>query len=186
VPPARADALRNRTAVLEAAAALVADGGARALRMADVSRRAGVGPGTVYRAFGGRSQLLLALLDESERELQEEIIRGAPPLGPGAPPRERLLAFVEALHRLNVAQREILMAADADAGRRSGAHQAWRLHLALLLAELRPEADADVLAELLLAALAAPVQAHLIDDRRKTQKAVRAEVLRLAGDVAGG
>jgi len=184
--PERADAIRNRTAVLDAASQLVDRNGAAALRMADVARHAGVGPGTVYRAFGGRSELLLALLDDEERGLQEALLRGDPPLGPGAPPTQRLLAFVNALHQLTVRQRDVLVAADAgspQAARRTGAHQAWRLHLSLLLSELQPGAEADILAELLLAALAASVQAHLLDDRAKPLNAVRAELLRLAGAV---
>jgi len=111
--PERADAIRNRTAVLDAASQLVDRNGAAALRMADVARHAGVGPGTVYRAFGGRSELLLALLDDEERGLQEALLRGDPPLGPGAPATQRLLAFVDALHQLTVRQRDVLMAADA-------------------------------------------------------------------------
>ncbi len=185
--PERADAIRHRRAVLDAAAALVGRNGAAGLRMADVARDAGVGPGTVYRGFAGRSELLLALLDDTERELQEALLRGDPPLGPGGPPAPRLLAFIEALHELTVRQLDVLIAADAgspQAARRTGAHQAWRLHVSLLLSELRPEADADILAELLLAALAAPVQAHLLDDRRKPLTAVRGEILRLAHAVA--
>ena len=39
----------------------------------------------------------MALLDEHERRLQEKIIYGEPPLGPGAPPDERLAAFYDAM-----------------------------------------------------------------------------------------
>jgi len=45
---------------------------------------AGVGKGTLIPRFGDRAGLAVALLDERERELQERILSGRPPLGPGA------------------------------------------------------------------------------------------------------
>ena len=55
--------------------------------------RPGVGKGTLFRRFGDRAGLARALLDESERRLQDGFLHGPPPLGPGAPPRARLKAF---------------------------------------------------------------------------------------------
>jgi AcrR family transcriptional regulator len=154
--------------VLAAAEELVAHDGAAALRIADVAGAAGVGAGTVYRAFGDKRGLLIALIDERERELQEAVIRGTPPLGPGAPPPERLRAFLQALLDLVVAQREVLVVADEASPvsrHHTGAHQAWRRHVAHLLSQMHLDGDTDVLAELLLAPLAAGVQVHLIDER---------------------
>ena len=54
--------------------------------MEDVAHAACVGTGTLYRRFGDRAGLALALLDEQEREFQNALITGPPPLGPGAPP----------------------------------------------------------------------------------------------------
>jgi AcrR family transcriptional regulator len=169
MPPARRrDAARNQARVLAAAEELVAQSGAAALRIADVAAAAGVGAGTVYRAFADKRGLLIALVDERERELQDAVIRGAPPLGPGAPPPQRLRAFLQALLELVVAQREVLVVADEGSPvsrHHTGAHQAWRRHIAHLLGEMHVAGDPDVLAELLLAPLAAGVQVHLIDER---------------------
>ena len=91
-PPERADAARNRRVVLEAAERLFErdpDG----VTMEAVAAEAGVGKGTVFRRFGDRAGLARAVIGRYEAEMQEEIIRGAPPLGPGAPARERLIAF---------------------------------------------------------------------------------------------
>lgn len=187
MPPARSDALRNRTAILRAVEQLVARDGPEGVRIAEVARRAGVGPGSVYRAFENKRALLQALLDERERILQEEILRGAPPLGPGAPAAQRLVAFVLALHELTLRERHVLIASEEGSAlsrHRTGAHQAWRQHLALLLGELRPEADANVLAELLLAPLAASVHVHLLDDRSVAARQLRAELHGLATLVA--
>src|SRR5215217_7933273 len=105
----RADAARNRERVLAAARRLFADRGVRAVTMSDVAREAGVAKGTVFHRFGDRAGLALALVDEQERTLQERILRGSPPLGPGAPSRERLLAFLAALAALTVENRELLL-----------------------------------------------------------------------------
>src|SRR5687768_9766061 len=95
-PRERADAARNRAAVLAAAADLFRRHGVEAVSMDAVAAAAGVGKGTLFRRFGDKAGLAVALLDERERELQEAILSGPPPLGPGAPAAERLLAFVDA------------------------------------------------------------------------------------------
>ncbi len=61
--PLRADAVRNRAKVLEAARAAFAEHGAEA-QMEDVARRAGVGVGTVYRHFPTKQALGEALIEE--------------------------------------------------------------------------------------------------------------------------
>jgi AcrR family transcriptional regulator len=160
----RADAARNRERVLAAARRLFAERGLRNVSMADVARDAGVAKGTVFHRFGDRAGLALALLDEHERDLQERVLRGPPPLGPGAPARERLRAFLAALAELTDEHRELLLEVDhaRPAGRyRTGAYAAWAAHTALLLHELRPEADAALLADIILAPLSADLVEHL-------------------------
>src|SRR3954464_977924 len=92
-PKERADAARNRLRILSAAADLVGERGIEHVSMEDVARAACVGTGTLYRRFGDRAGLALALLDEHTREFQDALISGPPPLGPGAPAPERLRAF---------------------------------------------------------------------------------------------
>jgi len=90
-PPAlRADAARNRAKLLRAAADLFGARGVEAVSLDDVVSAAGVGKGTLYRIFGDKSGLAAALLDEQERDLQERVLSGPPPLGPGAGGRARL------------------------------------------------------------------------------------------------
>lgn len=163
----RSDAVRNRALILAAARDVVRERGAANLRIAEVAEAAGVGAGSIYRAVGSKSGLLLALLDEDERELQEQMIRGKPPLGPGAPPTERLEAFVRALHALVLRRRDLIVAVDhtsALAQLRSPVHAGWAAHLRVLLSGLRPEADPVILAELILAAVSAPTYVHVLDD----------------------
>ena len=93
----RADAARNRERILGAARRLFDERGAGSVSMDEIAEAAGVGKGTLFRRFGSRASLAAAVLSERERDFQEAIIRGEPPLGPGAPPLERLIAFGEAL-----------------------------------------------------------------------------------------
>ncbi|WP_280453562.1 TetR/AcrR family transcriptional regulator, partial [Nocardia brasiliensis] len=83
-PTERADAARNRQLLLDAAQQLVREHDVDSLTMDALAKRAGVGKGTVFRRFGNRSGLLLALLDHSERKFQHAFMFGPPPLGPGA------------------------------------------------------------------------------------------------------
>lgn len=172
----RADAARNRARVMAAARRLFAERGLHAVSMSDVAAAAGVAKGTVFHRFGDRAGLALALLDEHERELQERVLRGPPPLGPGAPARERLSAFVGALADVTDEHRELLLEVDhaRPAGRyRTGAYRAWAQHTALLVAELRPGADAELLADLILAPLSADLAEHLSADRKRPHADLR-------------
>ena len=178
----RADAARNRERVLAAARRLFAERGVRAVSMSEVARAAGVAKGTVFHRFGDRAGLALALLDDAERSLQEQILRGPPPLGPGVPPRERLRAFLAALAAFTVENRELLLEVDGaapGARYRTGAYRAWLQHVVVLLEELGAPGDRALHAHLLLAPLAADVVAYLHDDEGVTAEALSASLDRL-------
>src|SRR6476620_4828846 len=92
-PHERGDAARHRTLLLDAARRLIAERGPDAVTTDDIAAAAGVGKGTLFRRFGSRAGLMLVLLDEDEKAEQHAMMFGPPPLGPGAPPLERLLAY---------------------------------------------------------------------------------------------
>src|SRR3954464_12972758 len=94
-PHERSDAARNREPLLVAARDLVAEFGAEALTMDALACKAQVGKGTVFRRFGSRAGLMMTLLSNSESEFQRGFMFGPPPLGPGAAPSERLIAYGE-------------------------------------------------------------------------------------------
>ena len=132
--PLRADAARNRDKVLAAAERLFAEHGPDCVSMDAVAAEAGVGKGTLFRGFGDRAGLVLALLTEQERRLQEDIIRGPAPLGPGAPPVERLIAFGERLFEHYARHGELIAAAEKGAIRyRSAPFAFYRLHVQTLV-----------------------------------------------------
>ncbi|WP_369778159.1 TetR/AcrR family transcriptional regulator [Streptomyces sp. R33] len=164
-PPERADAARNRRKILDAAARLVAEQGPDAVTMNAVAHAAGMGVGTVYRRFGDVSSLLFALLDDDERRFQEAFMSGPAPLGPEAPPAVRLRAFLHTLAERLVEQRAVMAVAEAASpGARyaSGAYLTMHTHVTMLLRQARPEADAPVLAHLLLAPFVPSLFEHLM------------------------
>jgi len=156
--PERADARRNRLKVLAAAERLFAEHGVRNVSLDAIAAAAGVGKGTVFRRFGDRAGLAVALLDERERELQDRILNGPPPLGPGAPAAARLCAFLDAYVALLETHVELVLDSEnaaLGARYRVGAYRFWHRHVAVLLEEARPELDTDYTAHALLAPLAA-------------------------------
>ncbi|MET8615008.1 TetR family transcriptional regulator [Streptomyces misionensis] len=159
----RADAARNRARLLEAAARLIAEHGVAGVTMEAVAAAAKVGKGTVFRRFGDRTGLLMALLDHSGRRLQADFLGGPPPLGPGAPPLERLRAFGIAVLYRSAEQLELQLAAQPEACRRFShpAVQALRTHVTMLLRQIMPDADCELLAQTLLASLDPALIHHL-------------------------
>jgi len=175
--PERADAARNRLKILEAAERLVARHGIEHVSMDMVAEEAGVGKGTIFRRFGDRASLALALLDEHAQELQEGFIRGEPPLGPGAPPIERLRAFGHAMIDLLEAHGDLILVGESGspcARFRSPPFRAHRAHVTSLLTELDPRLDAEYHADSLLAVLAADQYRHLRHEREMPIERVRA------------
>jgi len=154
-PRERADAARNRVAVLQAAARLFAEHGVAAVSMDQVAAAAGVGKGTVFRRFGDKAGLAVALLDTRERELQEAILHGPPPLGPGAGAAARLTAFTGAYLDYLLAHLELVRLSEnaaPGARYRIGAYRFWHRHVAILLSGA---SDPEYAAHAFLAALAA-------------------------------
>ena len=163
-PVERADAARNRTALLEAAAELMSGCGLHALTMDAVAAKAGVGKGTVFRRFGSREGLMASLLNHREEEWQAGVISGPPPLGPGAPPMERLLAFGASRLRLHLDQAALIEAAGRTWGENPAVLGFAALHVRLLLSELGVTGNLSYLATALIAPLAVPVLRQQIDN----------------------
>ncbi|MFP5361366.1 MAG: TetR/AcrR family transcriptional regulator [Thermoleophilia bacterium] len=66
--PLRADAERNRLHILQAAAEAFADGGLD-VPVAEIARRAGVGPGTLFRRFATKDDLVIAILEQRIQDI---------------------------------------------------------------------------------------------------------------------
>jgi AcrR family transcriptional regulator len=160
----RADAARNRRHLLAAAREMLAEQGPDTLTMDALAERAGLGKGTVFRRFGTRAGIFAALLDDDEREFQREVLAGPPPLGPGAAPLDRLIAYGRARTAFLIAHCCIARAAldghqSIPAGSQSPLSQ---LHIRVLLGQMDlGAADLDMLSVQLTAALDGPALLYL-------------------------
>jgi AcrR family transcriptional regulator len=165
----RADAVRNRRHLLATAREMLAEGDADTLTMDALAQRAGLGKGTVFRRFGTRAGIFQALLDDDERAFQEQVLSGPPPLGPGAPPLDRLIAYGRARIGFLIEHREIARAAlDGSQPIPAGSQTPMsQTHIRILLGQISfgaanlGAADLDVLAIQLTAALDGPLLLYL-------------------------
>jgi AcrR family transcriptional regulator len=172
-PPERGDAARNRALLLNAARRLIAERGADAVSMDDIAAAAGVGKGTVFRRFGSRAGLMMVLLDEDERASQQAFLFGPPPLGPDAPPLDRLLAFGRDRLRFAHVHHELLSAANRDPHTRHGSlinapFLVLRMHVRMLLASAGTTGNLDAQTDALLALLDADYVEHQLADAGQT------------------
>jgi AcrR family transcriptional regulator len=101
-PARRADAVRNRDLALDAAVALLAEPGA-SLTVEAIAKRAGLGAGTVVRAFGGKD----ALLDAAVARLLEPVVQRARDLIAETTPYQALRAFLRELMAFQAAHHAI-------------------------------------------------------------------------------
>jgi AcrR family transcriptional regulator len=169
--PERSDAARNRALLLAAARRLVARRGADAVTMDDIAAAAGVGKGTLFRRFGSRSGLMMMLLDEDEKASQQAFLFGPPPLGPDAPPLDRLIAFGRERICFVHTHHELLSAANRDPHTRHvGAAAVQRRHVQVLLQSARTTGDLDVQTDALLALLDADYVEHQLNEGGHTQQ----------------
>ncbi len=162
-PVERADAARNRRRVLAAAERLFARDGVSCTTMDAIAAEAGVGKGTLFRRFGDRASLVRAVLGDREQLFQEELIRGAPPLGPGASACERLIAFGWGKLDLLEEHADLLFAAESGqqgAHLRSRAGALYHVHVMTLVREGAPELDPVLTADALLGSLGAELFLH--------------------------
>jgi AcrR family transcriptional regulator len=159
----RADAARNRRLLLATARDMLAEQGADTLTMDQLAERAGLGKGTVFRRFGTRAGIFQALMDDDERGFQEQVLSGPPPLGPGAPPVDRLIAYGQARIDFLIGHREIARASlDGREPVPAGSQTPLsRAHIRFLLGEIGLATDLDVLATQLTAALDGPLLLYL-------------------------
>jgi AcrR family transcriptional regulator len=160
----RADAARNRRHLLATARDMLAEQGTDKLTMDALAERAGLGKGTVFRRFGTRTGIFHALLDDDERVFQEQVLSGPPPLGPGVPPLDRLIAYGRARVGFLIGHHEIARAA-LDGSQPIPARSQTplsQLHIRILLGQMHlGAADLDVLAIQLTAALDGPLLLYL-------------------------
>jgi AcrR family transcriptional regulator len=157
----RADAVRNRARILDAARAVVAETGAEAA-MEDIARRAGVAVGTLYRHFPAKTDLVAAVVEDSVERLAAHAEGALRAVADGAPPGAELArlfgataeshatdrVFKAAAGRLD-APAEIPVAPPGTAVRRAVDALATLLAAGARAGEVRPDVEVADLAALL-------------------------------------
>jgi AcrR family transcriptional regulator len=124
----RADAVRNRRLALEAATALLGEPGTP-VTVEAVAKKAGLGAGTVVRAFGGKD----ALIDAAVSGLLQPVVARGRQLLAQAKPDQALRTFLAELMAFQSAHHAI---SDQLGGRNVPATSALRAELAQTAAEM--------------------------------------------------
>ncbi|WP_405578554.1 TetR/AcrR family transcriptional regulator [Streptomyces sp. NBC_01092] len=184
---ARKDAARNRQAVLEAADGLFAGSESpEDLTMADIAAAAGVGKGTVFRAFGDRAGLLRALYADRLEPVREAVEVGPPPLGPTTAPQERVPALLDTLLCFKLDNRRLVLALEESGS--TSPYQAehyglWHGLLRSVLEQIPGLTDPDFTAHALLAAIRADLVERLAGQDGVSRERLRAQLATYARKV---
>lgn len=186
---ARKDAVRNRAAVFAAADTLFTDcESPDEVTMADIAAAAGVGKGTLFRAFGDRAGLIRALYAARLEPVEEAVATGPPPLGPATPPLQRVPALLDALLCFKLDNRHLALALEgsgSDSPYRAAHYERWHTLLRTMLEELPGLPDSDFTAHALLAATRADLVEHLAREERAPREAMRAQLAGFTARVLG-
>ncbi|WP_280236663.1 TetR/AcrR family transcriptional regulator [Nocardia cyriacigeorgica] len=139
----RADAERNRAAILAVAGRLICDDKLSNVSMDEVAAAAGVGKGTLFRRFTDREGLIRALFDDRTARGWDEVRRLA--ADTNVPVGERILTVVAYVFDLTIVELQPLTRALPE-GCQAETWAPWRELLAGLIAQVAPDADAEFLA----------------------------------------
>ncbi|MFG2295990.1 TetR/AcrR family transcriptional regulator [Streptomyces sp. NPDC048603] len=156
------------------------------LTMADIAAAAGVGKGTLFRAFGDRAGLLRALYEARLEPVREAAEAGPPPLGPAAPPQQRVPALLDAVLCFKLDNRRLALALEESGT--SSLYQAehyarWHGLLRSALEQIPDLDDPDFTAHALLAATRADLVERLAGQDGVPRERLRARLANYAGRV---
>ena len=133
--------------------------------MDDIAAAAGVGKGTLFRRFGSRAALMMVLLDEDERANQQAFLFGPPPLGPDAPPIDRLVTFGRQRICFVHTHHALLSEANRDPQSRFNAPaMVQRTNVRVLMQAAHTTGDLDAQTDALLALLDADYIEHQLNE----------------------
>ncbi|MFT5221907.1 MAG: AcrR family transcriptional regulator [Glaciecola sp.] len=150
---------KRRTDILNAARALAIKGGYDAVQMRDVSEKAGVALGTLYRYFPSKTHLLIAVMQDMTVGLVKATARRPPS---GAEPADRVIALLEA----------------ANAGLHKTPGLAEAMIRSIMFADASAAADVDRITALTAEALSIAIHGEAI-----TPTAEEARITRIIGHV---
>ncbi|ARP69115.1 TetR family transcriptional regulator [Streptomyces pluripotens] len=176
----RKDAIRNREAVLAAADVLFTRRESpEDVTMADVAAAAGVGKGTLFRAFGDRAGLLRALYEARLEPIRQAVETGPPPLGPATPPHDRVPALLDAVLCFKLDNRRLALALEEGGSTspyRAEHYERWHSLLRAVLEQIPGLTDCDFTAHALLAATRADLVEYLSGEERMPRERMRSQL----------
>ncbi len=183
----RKDAARNREAVLAAADALFARRESpEDVTMADVAAAAGVGKGTLFRAFGDRAGLLRALYEARMEPIRQAVEAGPPPLGPATPPRDRVPALLDAVLCFKLDNRRLALALEeggSSSPYRAEHYERWHSLLRAVLEQVPGLTGSGFTAHALLAATRADLVEYLAGEERIPRERMRSQLANFVASV---
>jgi AcrR family transcriptional regulator len=145
----RVDAVRNHNVILEVAGDLFCQHGP-GVSMDSIASAACVGKGTLFRRFGDRDGLIQAVVSERTEAWWQGARARA--VDESLPARERALRLVDEMFDLIVLKLRPLMAV-VEKSACAGAPPPGVEQLAALIVEVRPDADGDFLARVIIGSM---------------------------------
>ncbi|GAB3743176.1 TetR/AcrR family transcriptional regulator [Nocardiopsis nanhaiensis] len=185
----RKDAARNRQAVLAAADDLFSRcESPEGVTLASIAAEAGVGKGTLFRAFGDRTGLVRALYQARLEPVREAVETGPPPMGPGTPPQQRVPALLDTLLCFKLDNRPLMLVLEESGS--SSPYQAdhyerWHSLLDTMLGQIPGLTDSGFTAHALLAATRADLVEHLAGHEGMPRERMRAQLAEFTARVLG-
>lgn len=176
----RSDALANERLILSTASRLFSEKTVDSVSMSAIAAAAGIGKGTLYRAFANKGELCLALMDDDLRMFQDETIAllNEQTL---KMPLETLVEFLR--HMVMFMGKHAALMCEAESSgalqghteiNQTSLHEWFRLTVLLLLqkadetGDIAKSADLDYLADAVLAPLNPSLIRHQLEEQRLT------------------
>ncbi|MEU8859838.1 TetR/AcrR family transcriptional regulator [Streptomyces umbrinus] len=185
----RKDAARNRAAVLAAADTLFTEcESPEDVTMADIATAAGVGKGTLFRAFGDRTGLIRALYATRLEPVGSAVEEGPPPLGPDTPPLQRVPALLDALLCFKLDNRHLALALEAtgsDSPYQAEHYERWHSLLRSALEQISGLTNSNFTAHALLATVRADLVEHLAGQKGVSREDLRKQLATFVAEVLG-
>ena len=156
-----------------------------------IAAAAGVGKGTLFRAFGSREGLLDALSDAKFAPVRRAMEGRRPPLGSEAPSRDRIIAFLDAALTFKLHNRHLIRAREvASSGALRSERYRWMQDtLRKLIADAMPGAtagDTGYAAHVLLAAIHIDLVEELLASGRTPEQIRRSQAALARAVIADG
>ncbi|MCY9784101.1 TetR/AcrR family transcriptional regulator [Nocardiopsis sp. EMB25] len=144
------------------------------------------GPGVGERVHGDRTGLIHALYETRLEPIRTAVEEGPPPLGPDAPPQQRVPALLDAVLCFKIDHRHLALALEGTGGDspyQAEHYERWHGTLRDLLERVPGFGDGDFTAHALLAATRADLVEHLVGQRHTSRERMRAQLAALTARI---